>query len=209
MARFARSSAEVPSNEMLAAEARGLFGLERIVTVAEVEAFLVQRYGARSLPLETLPIEEYVNDEHVEYPLVTSLWSIDDPAALQSIASDLDRETFYPYEDDPDDLEYPPEMQELAELHVAVGEGRRVVVILERSATSPQDFGNFKVMGAGSLLREHLWAATGVVPRYGGGPAVTDLYDQAVPYEPGRVIVLGGWFRDIGIRPRRRGWRRK
>lgn len=107
MARFARSSEQGPSNEMLAAQARELFGLERMVTVAEVEAFLVRRYGARSLPLETLPTEEYVSDEHVEYPLVTSLWSIDDPAALQSIASDLDRETFYPYEVDPDDLEYP------------------------------------------------------------------------------------------------------
>jgi hypothetical protein len=208
-ARFARSGADVPMNEELAAQARELFGLERIATLAEVEAFLVERYGARSLPLDTLPIESYVNDEDVEYPLVTSLWSIEDPAVLQTIASDVDRQVFYPYEDDPDDFEYPPEVQELAELHEAVGEGRRVVVIVERSATNPGDFGDFKVMGAGSLLREHLWAATGVVPRYGGCPPVTDLYAQAVPSTPGRVIVLGGWFRDVGIHPQRKGWRRR
>jgi hypothetical protein len=54
-----------------------------------------------------------------------------------------------------------------------------LLVVLERATDDPDRVGNFRVHGAGQLLRERLWAMTEIIPLDVGVP-VSDLFRRAV-----------------------------
>jgi hypothetical protein len=149
----------------------------------DVAELLCSRFDAEPLPVESIPYQDFANDEHVNEGLVAALYTITDAAVIRSISSPLELEMFEPDEDEEEDTSYAvePGLEFYSRMNEEHGTLRRVSVLLEQAADDPGRVANFRVYGAGQLLRETLWAATGALPLDTGVPTGA-LYSEYVEH---------------------------
>ncbi|MGM0928515.1 MAG: hypothetical protein ACQEXN_02240 [Actinomycetota bacterium] len=167
----------------LIAAARQQAGIAPCPLLQDVSKLLHSRYAAEPLPVASIPDQDYANDEHVNEKLVAALYTITDPAVIRSISSPQELEMFAPDEDEEEEYSYPvePGLEFYSRMNEEHGTLQRVSVLLEHAAGNPDRVGNFRVYGAGQLLREVLWAATGLLGRDTGVPTGA-LYSQYVEH---------------------------
>ena len=167
----------------LIAAAREEAGVGACPLLQDVTELLRSLYAAAPLPVESIPDQDYANDEHVSERLVAALYTITDLAVIRSISSPLELEMFAPDEDEEEGCSYPvePGLEFYSRMNEEHGTLQRVSVLLEEAPGDPDRVGNFRVYGAGQLLREVLWAATGLLGRDTGVPTGA-LYSQYVEH---------------------------
>lgn len=166
-------------------------------SVQEIENMLMGRFGMTELPLYTIPLEAYLDDDEVDHRLVAKLYTTVDPEIINQMASNDEVDYF--------GQQYDEELWEsLSAQQKLLGEGvvdiripsytqmrrehetmQRVSVVLQRDPKDPAVAGDFKVYGAGQNLRYAIWVRTGVFgmrrgrlkdPRY-------ELYLDALHFE--------------------------
>lgn len=176
------------SIDELAAEFRREFGLPRLVTLADVRAWLTGEMGGTPARLGeeffagALGPSEHLLD--VEALAFTMSW--EGGIVRASLASADELAHLPPLDDEPLDLVEPdPAVLEVATILRSLERAERVLVLVQ---AGPDDAhpANFLTLGPGQLLTEKLWACTSIVPRSTGRP-VSERYRKACAlHEAGR-----------------------